>query len=455
MKEKNQLFKLRVGCWNCRGFSAAVPYIRDLGHNLDVLALSEHWLHNNRLHMLDEISDQFHTLGRASLLYSEDNYGTKRGQGGVALIWRKCLNGVTPIKTLNHDRICPIRVQGVQGSITNIFSVYLPAVGSSQDYQSVLDELACAIEQSETGACNIIMGDFNADLGSLRGTRNTKPPSKHGRALNKCILKYSFIATNVMDCTVGAVETFESQNGSSSIDYILVPSHLVENVVTSRIMDDELLNTSDHRAVLATVSLDVRAQCSEGVKVECNLKWNKLSKAEMHDKYEARVGYNLIPVMEYLSDALISSNKLDLAFDMAAEALRDAAKVIPTTKYAPHLKPCWFDELRELKANKMRLLKTWKDNGRTSNPDDPIKKELNYAKKLFTKRVRSLSKEYEQNEIAEISMSAEMDKNRFWKHLKRLRGGKDSKSFLLETLTRKWCMNRKRYWKCGDNTSIN
>ena len=428
---------MRIGCWNCRGFLSAVPYARELSHNLDVVALSEHWLHNNRLHMLDDINDQFHTLGRSSLLSSEENYGTKRGQGGVALIWRKCLNGVTPIKTLNHDRICAIRVQGVQGSITNIYSVYLPAVGSSQDYQSVLDELACAIEQTETGACNIIMGDFNADLGSLRGTRNSKPPSKNGKALNNFMLKYSYIATNAMDCTVGPVETFESQNGSSSIDYILLPSHMVECVVNSKVMDDEPLNTSDHRPVLATVSLDVRAQCSEGIKVERKLKWGKLSKEEMRDKYETRVRHNLEPVMEYLNDTPINGNKLDLAFDMAAESLRDASKVIPTSKYAPHLKPYWCDELRALKANKMRLLKVWKDNGRTSNPADPIKMELNHAKKLFAKRVRSLSKEYEQKEIAEISMSAEIDRNRFWKHLKRLRGGKDSKIFSIRDVNQK------------------
>ena len=73
---------LRIACWNTRGFSAAIPCLRELLSKNDVVAISEHWLHNNRLNLLNEASDKFFTHGRASRNASEESYGLQRGMGG-------------------------------------------------------------------------------------------------------------------------------------------------------------------------------------------------------------------------------------------------------------------------------------------------------------------------------------------------------------------------------------
>ena len=47
--------RLRITCWNSRGMTAAVPLLREIMRYSDIICLSEHWLHRNRLNMLDEI----------------------------------------------------------------------------------------------------------------------------------------------------------------------------------------------------------------------------------------------------------------------------------------------------------------------------------------------------------------------------------------------------------------
>ena len=70
-----------------RGFAGAVPYLRKLVRDNDGVAEAEHWLHNNRLTKHSEVSNEVYVCGRSSKYASADNHGTKRGQGGVALLW--------------------------------------------------------------------------------------------------------------------------------------------------------------------------------------------------------------------------------------------------------------------------------------------------------------------------------------------------------------------------------
>ena len=54
---KNKPNSIRIACWNARGFKSAIPYLRFLCKKVDVLAISEHWLHENRLGLMEEISE--------------------------------------------------------------------------------------------------------------------------------------------------------------------------------------------------------------------------------------------------------------------------------------------------------------------------------------------------------------------------------------------------------------
>ena len=78
---------LRITCWNTRGFRAAVPYLRELLASNDIVGICEHWLHDNKLGGLGEVSDTHLVHSRASDAASAADYGRGRGQGGTAIFW--------------------------------------------------------------------------------------------------------------------------------------------------------------------------------------------------------------------------------------------------------------------------------------------------------------------------------------------------------------------------------
>ena len=82
-----------------RRFYSAVSYVRALFRSNNVVILSEHWLHENRLNRLNEISDSISYCAKSSKYASAENYGTARGQGGVAILWKSDLSGISEIKS--------------------------------------------------------------------------------------------------------------------------------------------------------------------------------------------------------------------------------------------------------------------------------------------------------------------------------------------------------------------
>ncbi len=82
---------LKVVSWNCRGLHNSVPYLHHLiAQDADIIILVEHWLWPFDLSRLNSIHPDFsatavsdHRLNATSDL--------RRGCGGVAILWRKCL----------------------------------------------------------------------------------------------------------------------------------------------------------------------------------------------------------------------------------------------------------------------------------------------------------------------------------------------------------------------------
>ena len=273
-KDPTQKTPLRIGTLsiatgNCSGLVASVPYLRELMRSNDVICLSEHWLHSNCLRRLEDISNDFNVIARTSVHSDASTYGTSRGQGGggggVAILWRKSLGGISPMTQVTHDRICGIRAQTKAGFVLNIFSVYLPSPGSSEDFVVTLDEVAEIINTGELGTCTLLCGDFNADVGFLGGKRLSRIPTKVGRVLSNFLDEFDLVAVNMMPLTQGPLNTFNGGVGSSTIDYIMIPKCLKDMILSCKVANDEILNTSDHFVVRCT--FDIECACYERPKV--------------------------------------------------------------------------------------------------------------------------------------------------------------------------------------------
>ena len=164
--------------WNMRGFDIALPYLRKLIDNFQIVCVSEHWLYKNQYCRFENISDDIEFICHSSNRSPADMYGCGRGQGGVGILWNKNLGGVTPIRDFDHDRFCKICLQNPQGATVNIFSVYLPSPGSDDDLGTTLDKLSTVLESREPESLNVICGDCNGDMGNIPNGRGCKPPTK-------------------------------------------------------------------------------------------------------------------------------------------------------------------------------------------------------------------------------------------------------------------------------------
>ena len=411
---------IKIACWNMRGFNSSIPYLRSLCKQADIIALSEHWLHENKIKRIEEVSNDFLYCARASSYSSAENYGTKRGQGGVAILWNKKLGGVSPISGMIHDRMCGIRLQTESNLIFNIVSIYLPAQGSPDSYSECLDDLSDFINAMEFGSKTIICGDANGDMGYLAGDKSVREPTKRGKALYDFITARNLVATNMQKSCQGPINTHIGPTGSTTIDYVLIPGELLCQVENSKVFPEEILNCSDHNPIVASINIGALLPTTVEVKPSRIPKWNKLSGDDIKNVYTNVVEREMADVLTLTYVGQIQSpGGIDSAMEKIVQVLTNASKTIPTNKFRPNLKPYWNQDLSDLKSLKIDKYKAWVSEGRPRTTASTSWREHKAAKKHFASTLKRISKEYENRQMIEAVESCSTDKTIFWRHLKK------------------------------------
>ena len=417
---------IRIACWNMRGFASSIPYLRSLCIKADIIAISEHWLHENRLKQLEEVSNKFLYCARASKFALADNYGTKRGQGGMAILWSKSIGGVSQISDIIHDRLCGIRLQTASYLVLNIVSMYLPAQGSPESLEAVLDDLSDFIETRELGSMTIVCGDANCDMGNLGGEKGVKPPNNRGKKFHDLIESHNPEATNLKLWAKGPVETYIGPTGSSTIDYILTPREMLSSINECIVLSEDVLNCSDHNAVLIDLEIGRLLPTTVDITPPRVIRWSKLTTEDVRNLYTNRVNKDMEDILTSL--CYVSSPKsLDLAIEKLIYVLNNAGKSLPISKYRPNLKPYWNDELDNLKKIKVCKYNTWVSEGRPRNASSQSWCENKQARKDFTRALKRVGKEYENSQMIEAIDSNTVDRAAFWRFLKKCRKPSGSK----------------------------
>ena len=419
--------ELSVVCWNMRGFKSSVPYVRKLIKENDIVMLSEHWLHANRLHLFEENFNGIDYFARSSKFAGADTYGQSRGQGGVAVLWKGSLGGVVPLNDIDHDRFCGIRLQTDKGVCLKLFSVYMPAMGSGEDLSCTLDELAGVLETAEPDDRIILGGDFNGDVGHARGTRGTRPPTIRGSKVIDMTNEYNLEITNLQEEALGPVDTYYGPIGSSCIDYFMTPKEINSTITECRVLEEDVLNTSDHLPIRLVLNLKLIPSASSVGHFNKSIKWGKLSPERILELYT-------IPLQDKLTDLDSSLNRAEFSKDLIDEKVGDLVKVIhtaaealPRSNYRKHVKPYWSERLNVLKKDKILHYKIWKDSNRPRNKDNLLYQRYKESKKAFSREIKELARRYENDQMVEIMKSAEVDKFHFWKRLKKVRGDKSTR----------------------------
>ena len=428
---------ISIACWNSRGLSSSLPYLHTLLENNDFVCLSEHWLHSNRLNVLNNISNDFHVIARASKHADASVYGYSRGQGGVALFWKKSIQGVSPITNLVHDRVCGVRYQSPSGDIFRIFSVYMPSPGSSDDYQSTLDDIAGFISDDEDNSLALLCGDWNSDLGFLGGPKSNRAPTNLGKKTAKFFKEFSLFAANMLKESKGPVNTFNGGMGSSTLDYLALPVGIKHQVVSCEVIEDKILNLSDHNAVRVDIKLGKivhTSHCDISVR---NIKWSKISRDTLLQNYTTPVNRECQRLLLDNNVSILPTCELDALVDILTNILTSAGQNLPRTKYSQHCRPFWNAHLSELKRKKVACYKEWKDDGCPRVNDAPTWVAHKEAKKVFRREIKKVQRKYERDEINRVLKSAEYDRNNFWRIIKRYRNSDHSKSFSIRDSTNK------------------
>ena len=160
------------------------------------------------------------------------------------------------------DRICSIRLaEKGSGSTLTVIGVYLPCQDLGIDlYCSCLTDLEQLIFESRQLGRSVVMGDFNAHLGSLGGPKGSGNPNQQGFLLHQLVTRSDLYVATLADNASGPSYTYASGETKTTIDYILLNIDAASLTEGCDTLEDNDLNTSDHlpQSVVLQFSSKVR-----------------------------------------------------------------------------------------------------------------------------------------------------------------------------------------------------
>ena len=125
--------------------------------------LQEHWLADEQLCVLGDISDLFLYTGVSG--FDSVDVLSGRPYGGCAILWRSDLSFVAENIITHSRRVCAIRLTSDIYKLL-LFSVYLPHEGGellTDEFMFQLDVIDNVL--SENSDCHVVVaGDFNVDF---------------------------------------------------------------------------------------------------------------------------------------------------------------------------------------------------------------------------------------------------------------------------------------------------
>ena len=153
-------------------------------------------------------------------------------------------------------------------------------------------------------------------------------------------------------------------------------------------------------------------------KSSSRIRWDKLDNNSLRDVYQNPLAIMLYPIENKIRDSTGNAEEINSFFDEITEALHKAAENVPKTKFRSNLKPYWTDELTRLKKDKMFWFEKWKGEGRTCDDNNQTRINMKLSKKHFAKTLRVLSRQYEDQKIADAARYSEIDRDAFWRMFK-------------------------------------
>ena len=366
-----------------------------MAKDADIIAISEHALYPCELDKLNKINTNFVGIGVSSKELKDCDVGIKRGHGGCAILWKKTLTSkIRPLEGINSDRLSAIQICFNHVKYC-IISVYLPHQSCTiSNYEQELAELEYLCNKFSETSSVIVIGDCNAHLDNSQGVRAWGKATKNGKLFSQSMARCDMKIVDTTEVATGPIYTFTSGGGLSYIDHCAVTRDLLSFVSNCRIIEDDILNTSDHLAISVTISVPDYNPSSECVNRR-QVAWHKHTDIELHNLYEKPLGEKLASLMATFgkdfenimqdpdSDTFNGTQEMDIFLSSLNEVIESTSKNLKYTKFSKTSKPYWDSSLSSLSKQQKAARSTWLQAGQPRDPDCQI--WMNYKHKNYVK----------------------------------------------------------------------
>ena len=263
------------------------------------------------------------------------------------------------------------------------------------------------------------MGDFNCHFGSGNGPRAWGVTTRNAAKLIKVINRKSLYAADLESLCSGPTYTFHvSGVGTSYIDHCVVSKRLSCNIVKCAVIDDDIMNTSDHLAI----SVDIKANLPNSSNISNDnmaprVAWGKFSPAEIHDLYTAPVERELHNIYtDYMLSQKSHETPIDDLLQRTIECIINTAnRNLPKVQFSKTIKPYWSDVLANLNETQKVAWRRWVTQGRPRDMNNTSWLQYKEAKRCFRAALRDAEKRYDRKCIDELCNSQTVDHKYFWR----------------------------------------
>ena len=418
---------LSLSCFNLNGFNSSQPYIAHLLKENQVLGISEHWLSGPELYKMERICSSHSVYAKCNkdLETSPPNRG--RGYGGVAIYCDKSLTA-TPVLGVLSDRIIAVTV-GVGNQQLCIINVYMPNSGG-EEYDRVIDELLeLSVKYNGTHKL-LVMGDFNTTFGRRGGPRGSEDCTVRGATFLDSIGANEYdplLCADMSQKASGCTHTFYRQGiGKSWIDHIFMSASLFECIIACGVIDEHMLNVSDHLPV--HVSLSMMNVCNRTSRQDnlvsnttgTRVKWHKMSADEIKSKYTVATQETFEDLCSLLDSGTENCDVNILATRITDKIVNVTQKNLVTNKCKKSkAKPFWCDELSGKLKIRKQCYDEWKANGGTCDHANPNFVRYKESKRDFRKCYRRCEAKFKASIEDKIDACQDIDQREFWYLLRR------------------------------------
>ena len=375
----------KIVSYNLHGLNSGRSLLYDLCQDDEVaiIAVQEHWLSKDNLHQMNNVHDDFLSVGVSGMcnrLSSEIYMG--RPFGGVGFLFRKHLAGKLDVVDSSDDGRCLIVSLKLSNTLCiNIVNAYFPCADGSVKYRIELGNCLGFIESviSQNGS-TIILGDMNFQC------------TDDSVGFGLCSPVFRQLDLYNCDTLCSAREQFtyhnEALNKSSFIDHIFVSRQIFQDCCNVDIIDSGC-NLSDHRPIVAKFNfvLDLQARDPNYKASKCrilNWRWDKSDLSTYYEESRSCLSnISVIPTCTRCIDHMCYNYSHHVNIDHYYRDIMNAIHVAAckTVVRIPHksLKPFWNEELDKLKQDYIFWYNVWASAGK---PHQRILRNISISCKL-------------------------------------------------------------------------